>query len=253
MRLAVAIVLVLAAGASLAGGCVASEATACGDVVCPIGRACGRPGHCVDEQVVSNCVGLAEGATCTVPEVGSGTCQSGLCLIGRCGDGAINAIDACDGAELGGKTCLDFGSTDPAGLGCTADCDYDTTGCVAYCGDGHRDEAEACDGEDFDGATCVDLGYYTGALLCNSDCTFNAGGCAGSCGDGDQNGFEQCDGLDFGTTTCASLGYLGDVAPMTCTSECAIFGGSCTCGGVLCTPNTQTCVANGPIHSCEPT
>jgi len=235
----------------LVAACVSSERTPCGDIVCPIGRACARPGHCVDEQVVDNCTGMAEGTTCTVPDVGTGTCQTGLCLIGSCGDGIINAIDACDGTNLAGKSCLDFGSTDPAGLACTSTCDYDTTACSAYCGDGRRDPTEACDTEDLGGATCLDAGFYEGALVCNDDCTFNLGNCTGSCGDGAKNGLEPCDGTDFGTTTCASLGYLGDVTPMSCTAACAIFGGSCTCGGVMCTPNTQQCVANGAIYTCE--
>lgn len=235
----------------MVAACVTSDATTCGDIVCPIGRACARPGHCVDNAVVQNCNGLAEGATCSVPEVGQGTCRDGLCLIGQCGDGVINAIDACDGADLGGMTCTDFNSTDPAGLACTAECELDTSGCTAICGDGHRDPDEDCDGDDLGGAGCVDFNYYQGTLVCNVDCTFNAGDCSGSCLDGVKNGLEPCDGTDFGGATCASLGYLGQTAPLSCTTQCSIFPGSCACGLTTCAPTTQQCVVNRGVPTCQ--
>jgi hypothetical protein len=47
-----------------------------------------------------------------------------------CGDGAIDGDEACDGAELGGKTCVDVDESFVGGeLACAADCTYDTSAC----------------------------------------------------------------------------------------------------------------------------
>jgi len=232
-------------------GCATSQATRCGDLICPVGRACAR-GTCVDESIVTACGRLAEGASCTLPEIGTGTCQTGLCLVGTCGDGVINAIDACDGAELGGKTCLDFGSNDAGGLACTADCSFDTTRCTAFCGDGTKNTSEPCDGTDFAGRTCITEGFYTGKLVCTSDCAINVGDCSGRCGDNLRNSFvEQCDGADFDGSTCATRGYLGAVSPLLCTPACSFDPTSCTCGSELCLRNTQQCVLIDEVYTCE--
>jgi hypothetical protein len=234
-------------------GCVRSQATSCGDKLCPVGLACAR-GTCVDQTVVTACARQPEGATCEVAEIGTGACQAGLCMIGRCGDGVINPFEACDGNELAGKTCLDFGSTDKHGLTCTADCGFDTSKCTAFCGDGKRSSSEQCDGTELGKATCITRGFYGGQLTCTQRCEINTGGCAGMCGDGVRNGFnEQCDGADFGAATCATRGYLGAVSPMLCTAACALDPTSCTCGEDLCTRTTQKCVLVGEILTCEAT
>jgi hypothetical protein len=212
-----------------------------------------RNSVCVDTAVVTACARSSENDPCSLPDVGEGACHDGLCLIGACGDGVINAIDACDGAELGGKTCADFGATSPDGLACASDCSFDKSGCVAFCGDGIKQTLEECDGTDFAGNSCIALGYYTGDLVCADSCTVNVGNCAERCGDGIANGLEPCDGTDLKGDSCAGRGYLGAVTPMTCTGSCAFTGTSCVCGDLLCTPNTQTCVLNGSIYSCEAT
>jgi hypothetical protein len=245
-RLAPLLLLAIAAA-----GCVRSESTVCGDLICPQGQSCAR-GRCVDQSVVFACTLHADGASCTLPTIGTGTCQTGMCIVGTCGDGVVNAIDACDGRDLGGKTCLDFGSTDKAGLKCKADCSFDPSGCTAYCGDGIKHSAEECDGKDLGGKTCITEGFYGGKPVCTSDCKLNLGGCKGRCGDGLRNSFtEECDGTDFGTTTCALRGYLGAVAPLICSATCSFDPMSCTCGGELCAPNTQQCVLSDEIYSCE--
>lgn len=233
--------------------CVRSEATPCGDLTCPAGRACVRADVCVDTAVVRACDASAENDPCSLPDVGEGSCHDGLCLIGACGDGIINAVDACDGAELGGKTCLDFGASSPEGLACAADCSFDKSGCVAFCGDGMKQQAEDCDGADFGGESCITMGYYAGDLVCSDSCTVNIGNCAGRCGDGVANGLEPCDGTDLKNDSCAARGFLGAVTPMTCTTSCALAPTSCLCGDQHCAPNTQTCVLSGSIYSCEAT
>jgi hypothetical protein len=243
-----AAILVLVMAAS---GCVTSQSTKCGDVICPVGHACAN-GHCVTQSVVRACQGLSEADSCELSQVGSGSCQSGLCVVGRCGDGKINAIEACDRKNLGGKTCLDFGSTYAEGLACTADCSFDKTGCTGYCGDGKRQPPEQCDGADFAGKTCITEGFYAGGLVCKTDCTINPGGCSEKCGDNVRNSFsEQCDGTDFGGSTCAKRGFFGIVSPLQCTAECGIDAMSCMCGDDRCARDTQRCVQRDGIFICE--
>jgi hypothetical protein len=56
---------------------------------------------------------------------------------GVCGDGTAEGDEACDGADLGGKTCDDFGFQFGA-LKCAPGCAHDTSACTnnAACGDG---------------------------------------------------------------------------------------------------------------------
>jgi len=230
--------------------CVRSSAVTCGELTCPIGRACIED-KCVDEDIVTVCSGRGEGAACNVPEIGDGVCQGGLCLVGACGDGLINAIDACDGTNLNGRSCLDYGATDPAGLACASDCSFDATGCTSYCGDATKNAEEECDAADFGNQGCTDFGYYVGTLICTDECTINIGDCSGQCGDGVVDDFETCDGTQFNGQTCESAGYLGDVLPIACSSTCSIAPSSCTCGGELCAKTTQRCVLTGGIYQCQ--
>lgn len=252
----IAIGLVVLAGA-IAGefsGCVRSNAQRCGDITCPPGRACAM-GRCVDEALVTACSRRHDGDACTLSAFGNGTCKASMCIVGICGDGVINAIDACDGSDLAGKTCMDFGSPYPEGLQCAADCSFDTTACKGYCGDGIRQSNEECDGTQFAGKTCITEGFYSGKLVCTSDCKINLGGCSGRCGDGVRNSFtEQCDGADLGSeATCASRGFLGPaVQPLTCTPQCSFDPSSCNCGGDMCARNSQQCVLVDNIPTCVP-
>jgi len=231
-------------------GCVASQATQCGGLLCPDGRAC-VAGACVDPLIVGACVGLRDGDSCTVAELGAGVCQARLCQLGACGDGVINGIDACDGADLGGKTCLDFGSTEATGLVCAADCSYDASKCTARCGDGVKNLAEQCDGRDFGAKTCITEGYYAGDLACTDACEINNNQCKERCGDGIRNGLEQCDGRDFGASTCAERGFPGPVSPLLCNSTCGLDLGSCLCGVERCAMTTEKCVRTNDIFTCE--
>lgn len=240
--------LVLLAAIAAALSCVKSNATQCGDLVCPVGLACAGD-VCVDEHLVSACVQHADGDACSLGEGGDGLCQSGLCIVGRCGDGVVNGVEACDGIALGGKTCADFGGAGT--LACGSDCTFDKSGCSAFCGNGHADPGEDCDGSDFAQKSCIDFGYYGGTLACTSDCKTNLGGCMGQCGNGVIEGLEVCDGANLNGQTCATLGYNGAVLPLTCTTGCAYAASSCTCGGGLCMTN-QTCAdEGGGVFSCQ--
>lgn len=234
-----------------ASACVRSAAVPCGDELCPVGLTCAND-QCVDTTLITSCTGHAESDTCDLGAAGSGTCQNGLCIVGRCGDGVINGVEQCDGTDLGGQNCMDFGAQQPQGLKCGSDCTFDLSGCTAYCGNGDVDPGEQCDGANFDNKSCVDYGFYGGMLSCATDCQVDLGACAGRCGDVMIEGFEQCDGTNLDNETCALLGYQGSgMLPLTCGSGCTFAPSSCTCGGVLCGSNQQ-CVPNGAISSCQP-
>jgi len=244
--------------------CVRSEAVQCGDLLCPDGRVCAK-GTCVSASLATACSGHAEGATCNLSELGNGTCRDGLCITGICGDGIVNGIEACDGADLAGKTCVAFGSTDAAGLACTADCSFDKSRCNGTCGDGHKGTEEQCDGQDFGAKTCRDFSppgttnkyYQGGAPTCTIDCKVNTSSCTGGwCGDGHKQFGEDCDGDDFGNppATCASLGHPGDaVTPPACDlMACTFTEETCSCGdNGICPAATPTCVINGGVYSCR--
>jgi hypothetical protein len=184
----------------------------------------------------------------------------------RCGDGARNAGEACDGSDFGDDTCTArgyYGGT----LRCSEDCQtVSEDQCLGRCGDGTKDAPEACDpGDgvlpaDLGGATCETLGYHPGTLACSDDCHFDPTGCAGRCGDGAKDPAETCDpgdGVqppDLGGQSCASLGfYAGALA---CLSNCQLDLTDCRgqCGdGVkngteVCDGNDfgdDTCTARG--------
>jgi hypothetical protein len=96
-----------------------------------------------------------------------------------CGDGVLNGTEECDGADLGGSACTDFGH--PGGvLLCTAGCMFDTSAC-SVCGNGTAEDGEECDGADFDGADCDSATSGSspfGPLQCTPGCNFDVSLCA---------------------------------------------------------------------------
>ena len=116
----------------------------------------------------------------------------------RCGDGIVqSSCEACDGNNLNGYTCANFGYGGGT-LRCLNDCsDYSYVECVSQsCGNGIREGPEECDGNDFGELTCGSFGYGSGNLLCGSNC-INIGltQCTSPvlCGNGMINPFETCD------------------------------------------------------------
>ncbi len=254
----------------LLDACVRSQAGLCGDLLCPEGGVCAKGSVCVSGSLADACSGHGEGSDCSLGELGDGTCQGGLCIVGICGDGMVNGIEACDGTNLNGMTCVTFGSTDAAGLACKPDCSFDKSGCNGVCGDGHKGTEEQCDGDDFGGKTCADFSppgttnmFYRGGV---PTCTINdgagAGGCmvntstctGGWCGDGTIQFGEDCDGTNLGqpAATCLSLGHPGAATPPTCDPmTCTYTEDSCSCGpNGPCPPTASTCVNNNGTYSC---
>ncbi len=91
-------------------------------------------------------LGFAGGTLGCLPDC---TFDTSACDAGgpTCGNGVAETGEDCDGADLGGLTCLDLGYTGGT-LGCV-DCAFDTSGCISgsgSCGDGHLDAGEECDG-----------------------------------------------------------------------------------------------------------
>ena len=134
----------------------------------------------------------------------------------RCGNGVVEGEEVCDGTDLGGASCEDFG--EQGVLGCHTDCTLDRTGCSALCGNGVLDGSEACDGSDLGDTTCQTLGFYGGTLSCGSTCQLDSSACDGFCGDVVVNGAEDCDGIALGDADCQSLGYYA--GSLSCTLGC---------------------------------
>ncbi len=174
-----------------------------------------------------------------------------------CGNGAIDAGETCDGANLGGATCQNQGF-DRGELSCTGDCHLNTSGCEHTCGNGVWDNGEACDGSDLHGASCIGLGFLSGQLACSGNCQFDTSPCiaAGECGDGVWDNGEACDGNDLHGASCIGLGHTG--GQLTCTGDCQFDESTCedgpTCGngisegGEVCDGNDlngETCSSRG--------
>ncbi len=101
-----------------------------------------------------------------------------------CGDGVRNALEDCDGADLGGQTCAGLGFTG-GNLSCSAQCTYNTGACTS-CGNNIIDAGEICDGNNLGGQTCASQNpnvFGGGTLTCQAGCNgFSTAGCnSGNC------------------------------------------------------------------------
>lgn len=82
-----------------------------------------------------------------------------------CGDGVREGWEECDGADLGGATCVSrgFGS---GSLSCSPACEYDTSSCIAYsCGDGSCNGSETCSSCPADCGACPPSGGGGGGYI----------------------------------------------------------------------------------------
>lgn len=110
------------------------------------------------------------GATCESLGFGPGTlsCAADCTTIDTsmcepapvCGDGVKNAMENCDGVDLGGETCVTQGF-DMGALACSAQCQFNTAGCSDVC----KLKNEPCNGP----TDCCNTGCGKGGSMC----TFN--------------------------------------------------------------------------------
>jgi hypothetical protein len=92
--------------------------------------------HAIADQLGGGSLPL-DVATCntdlTTCDGSLASCDTALttCLAGcQCGNGVVDPGESCDGSDVGGKTCANYGATDLPGLGCTRECSFDFTGCA---------------------------------------------------------------------------------------------------------------------------
>jgi len=160
-----------------------------------------------------------------------------------CGNNTTETGETCDGTDLNGLSCTNFGFTGGT-LGCASDCQsYDTSGCTnntgPVCGNGVIETGEDCDGTNLGGASCTSLGFSGGTLSCSSTCTYDTSACTtGTCTTTTlySNNFDSTSGLSDwyrGTFDGSSTNVWRGVQSCTAASSPNIF----RFGGTSCTRN----------------
>ena len=155
----------------LAAGCIESGTVQCFGSLCPPGTQCVTAlEQCAPVEQIEACTGLEleDGSTCRFADK-LGVCQSGVCAAG-CGDELRLDEEVCDGIDVGGASCEDFGFYTGA-LSCNDTCDsLETDSCLGFCGDAEINGPEFCDpGVDTE-PDCTFLGFDRGRAACEMDC-----------------------------------------------------------------------------------
>ncbi len=215
----------------LLAGCLESATVLCpnGDI-CPAHTACDPVhGGCVLPGQLESCVGLPDATPCDIGTA-DGLCKDEVCLDLGCGNGILEDLEDCDGADFRRTDCDEIGFYESGALGCTDDCQYDTSACMHRCGDGViDDDFEDCDGDNLDGVTdCTQLDYYEpGPVTCNDICRYNVIACVGRCGDGIVNGDEDCEPDDPSPPSGSCLDHAFDLGELGCTQQCTVDTSDC--------------------------
>ena len=181
-------------------------------------------------------------------------CQSAIssmvfdARLATCGNGQVDAGEACDGTALNGATCLSLGYGDGT-LACTSTCTFDYSGCTVPAGwtcspnlfhDGNCDCGCGIPDLDCPNATVAACSSCDAAGSCstagcpgNIDPTNNAA-CAGAstCGNSVIDPGEQCDGANLNGKSCESQGFSG--GKLACSKNCVFDVSGCT--GWTCSP-----------------
>lgn len=134
-------------------------------------------------------------------------CRPSCAAVG-CGDGVVVLPEDCEGADLGGRTCLDLGYYG-GDLACRASCRFDVTACAGRCGDGVLDPVEICDTTSTE--ACSAYGLALGRPGCNAACGVDTS----TCGRLDWRRVYTTEGHGVGATFVDELDqvYFGDANP----------------------------------------
>jgi hypothetical protein len=239
------------------------DASAAAEMARPAGQAC------------------AEGAACTVAEVGSCNSVTGavlrlddgscVCLIEEipagcftCGEGATGVCGESCTFPIGGATArgtclpLSASSTDCVCFANDASGGSAKEGCASVlsadcpsarcCADDPRDGCNAGAGDYDCTGVCV-IADCDGP----SSCGICEPGAPAECGDGVATGNEGCDGSDFRGQSCASLGFAGGT--LACDGSCdLVLSGCVDCGdeGASCEDDNDCCTGDCVGGTCEP-
>jgi len=157
----------------------------------------------------------------------------------ECGNNVIEGNESCDGTDLGGATCADFGCTGGGTLACNATCDgFDTSGCFdcPQCDfDGVCELGEDCNSCPSDCVSGTTSGASCGNGICEAGDGENCVNCAADC-NGQQNGRPAnrfCCGDGGGTNPVDCSDSRCTTGGFSCTTEPATVGSFC-CGDLVC-------------------
>lgn len=221
-----------------------SAPSACGNGIINSGEKC--DGKNLNGETCATVVGTGSTGTLSCLSNCVGFDTSRCTAAASCGNGLIEAGEACDGDRLNDKTCAtEVGSGSIGTLSCLSNCQgFDKSGCSnsTTCGNGKIDGSEACDGTNVKGATCAELvgAGSVGTVLCGKNCAvLDISGCSApsKCNNGhvDKDVGEVCDGNDLDGKTCATLVGEGSQGTLKCMASCYAFDTSgcskpSTCG-----------------------
>ncbi|MEZ4366949.1 MAG: DUF4215 domain-containing protein [Kofleriaceae bacterium] len=259
-------------------GCLTDDAfTTCDDgVVCSAGRVCAPTGGgCADPVQVEACAEVEDGDGCMLPDIGTGTCRDGLCVVTICGDGVPDPGEACDdGNDVDDDGCTNLCTLASCGDGVTQpgeECDDGagngddracTSGCQAnVCGDGLRLIGEEdCDNgaANADDAACTatchdnvcgDAAVWAGVEPCDDGNTASGDGCRGDCRKIEQCGDEELDAGEACDDGNANPVDACDACEATSWRASSVLGGDISATSVgLSSPNTVAYDALGNLY-----
>jgi hypothetical protein len=135
----------------------------------------------IDQHSASIGTALAGGGLSDCP-ADLATCTSDLAscntTLGVCGNLVKDGVEACDGSDLGGASCTDFGFGGGP-LTCDASCKLVVGACTpaTLCGNASVDGGEQCDQSNLNGGTCATQGFTGGILACGAGCAFDTTAC----------------------------------------------------------------------------